>query len=134
MQSGFFTAAQGVDIFLLVGGRKQESGQELHGCIAHAVVDHDVFRYFGYGVYDTLVFVKRDSLLAVISEPYGLAYVPFAGILWHYALEHLDEGGFAHAVMAYYAKTLVAGECVAEVVKNHLVAVTLVDSCCFEYL
>ncbi len=84
--------------------------QELHGGVVDVVVDHDVLGQFGYGVYDPLVLVKGNPVLAVVAEAHSLADVEMAAVGLHESLEHLDECGLSRSVTAYDSHFFVSGK------------------------
>ena len=99
-----------------------------------AVAHVDVFRYVAYCLDDFLVFSETDSVLGVVAETDCCADVEGSAVGWHFAKEHLDECGFAGAVVAHDAHLLVAGEVVVEVLEYDFIAETFVHVCRLEYL
>ena len=127
MQAAQLAAAEGVDVFLLVGYGEKEMTQELAGADAGAVGHLDIVGNFGDGVYDFLVAVEGNAVLAVVSEAHGLAHVEVARVGRHNALQHLDKRGLAYAVGTHDAHFVVAGKDVVEVVEDDFVAVSFAD-------
>ena len=134
MQAAALAAAEGVDVFLLVGYREEEFLQILHGGDTLAGTQAYVLGYLGNGVDYTLVVVESNALLAIVAEAHGGADVPAAAVGGYESLQQFHESRFAHAVGPDYAHAVVAGEGVVEIAQYNLVAKSLADASGFENL
>ncbi len=82
-------------------------------CVAAAIY---FLGQFCYGVDYFLVVVECDSVLAIIAEPHGLAYVPCAVVGRHYALQHFYECALADTIGAYDSNFFSTCESVGKIV------------------
>ena len=109
--------------------------EELRGREARPGVEPHVLGDVAHGIDDALAGVEPgDALLRVIAEADCLPDVEAARVGLELAQEHAQQGGLARAVGTHDADFVVAGECVAPVFQDHLVAECLADVVRFEDL
>ena len=93
----------------------------------HAAIDHHIFRNFSDSVNNLFVFIKRNSVLAVIAKTHSLSDIKVSAVGRHNALQHFYKCRFPDAVLPYYAKFFISGESVVEVVEYYFVAEAFAD-------
>ena len=112
---------------MLLLWRKEEILQKLRRREVLATSHIDIFSDVLHDIEYFLLFVKLQSLLGKIAEANSIANVESATIWRYHSQEHLDESGFARAVIANDTHLLETGEVVVEILKDDLVVERLRD-------
>ena len=125
METSFLTAAQLIDIAILLLGREEEILQELSGRQTGTITHLDIFSNVSDNVDDLLLIVKLEALLTVVAETDRLAHIKLTLIGFHLAEQHLEESTLARTVRPHNAQFLIAGKGVVIVLEDDAPRVSL---------
>ena len=110
IQTAALTSAQLIHIAMLGFGSEEEMLQKLGGGEALSVSELYHFGYVLHHVNHLHLLVKLQSLLRIVTEAHGLAYVKRSLVGLLLAHQNLDEGRFSGTVVSHDTHLFVACE------------------------
>ena len=128
IELALLATAQLIYIVVLLLGSKEEELQELRSRHVLAVAQVDIVGYLRDDIYHLLVFPELESLLREIAKAHSLTNVKLTAIRLHLAQEHLDESRFSRTIITYDTHLLKSGKVVVEVIENHLLLSSVIES------
>ena len=122
VELAFFTAAQLVDIVVLLLGREHEVLQELRGTQVATTTQIHILGNVAHHVNHLLVFAELQAFLREIAKLHRLSDVELSAIRLLQSQQQFDERRFARSVASHDTHLLESGEVVIKVLQDgHLV-------------